>query len=166
VSGAVSRGLTNAVNTETNGKSQGGEAVMAQENRSSATGPMLGASGLSHSTSRGSPFPPIADYGFLSDCEVSVLVAPSGSVEWMCLPRIDGRAYSQRYSIGTPAGSVWGRGCHRPGRPVLSGRYDGVGDDLGYPDRLGRGATNAQGRAPIARRRPITRRRGCCCARR
>ncbi len=37
-----------------------------------------------------SPFPPIADYGFLSDCEVNALVAPSGNVEWMCLPRPDG----------------------------------------------------------------------------
>ena len=37
----------------------------------------------------GSPFPPIADYGFLSDCETMALVAPSGNVEWMCLPRVD-----------------------------------------------------------------------------
>ncbi|MDQ6841017.1 MAG: glycoside hydrolase family 15 protein [Actinomycetota bacterium] len=37
----------------------------------------------------GSPFPPIADYGFLSDCVANALVAPSGSVEWMCLPRMD-----------------------------------------------------------------------------
>jgi GH15 family glucan-1,4-alpha-glucosidase len=37
-----------------------------------------------------SPYPPIADYGFLSDCEVTALIAPSGSVEWMCLPRMDG----------------------------------------------------------------------------
>jgi GH15 family glucan-1,4-alpha-glucosidase len=36
-----------------------------------------------------SPFPPIADYGFLSDCETTALVAPSGNVEWLCLPRID-----------------------------------------------------------------------------
>ena len=36
-----------------------------------------------------SSFPPIADYGFLSDCETLALVAPSGSVEWMCLPRLD-----------------------------------------------------------------------------
>ena len=36
-----------------------------------------------------SPYPPIADYGFLSDCEVTALVAPSGAVEWMCLPRMD-----------------------------------------------------------------------------
>ncbi len=37
-----------------------------------------------------SPYPPIADFGFLSDCEVTALIAPSGSVEWMCLPRMDG----------------------------------------------------------------------------
>src|ERR1700757_4487653 len=37
----------------------------------------------------GSPFPPIADYAFLSDCETCALVAPSGNVEWMCLPRMD-----------------------------------------------------------------------------
>ncbi|MGN6676457.1 MAG: glycoside hydrolase family 15 protein [Streptosporangiaceae bacterium] len=43
-----------------------------------------------HPTQGGSPFPPIADYGFLSDCEVAALVAPSGNVEWMCLPRMDG----------------------------------------------------------------------------
>jgi alpha,alpha-trehalase len=43
-----------------------------------------------HPTPGGSPFPPIADYGFLSDCEVCALVASSGNVEWMCLPRMDG----------------------------------------------------------------------------
>src|SRR5918912_1550471 len=38
----------------------------------------------------GSLYPPIAEYGFLSDCEVNALVSPSGRVEWMCLPRPDG----------------------------------------------------------------------------
>ncbi len=37
----------------------------------------------------GSPFPPIGDYAFLSDCETTALVAPSGNVEWLCLPRLD-----------------------------------------------------------------------------
>jgi len=37
----------------------------------------------------GSPFPPIADYAFLSDCETSALIAPTGNVEWLCLPRMD-----------------------------------------------------------------------------
>ncbi len=36
-----------------------------------------------------SPFPPIGDYAFLSDCETSALIAPSGNVEWLCLPRMD-----------------------------------------------------------------------------
>jgi alpha,alpha-trehalase len=36
-----------------------------------------------------STFPPIADYGLLSNCEQSCLVAPDGSVEWLCLPRPD-----------------------------------------------------------------------------
>ncbi|MCJ7711930.1 MAG: glycoside hydrolase family 15 protein [Chloroflexi bacterium] len=36
-----------------------------------------------------SPFPPIADYAFLSDTEVTALIAPSGNVEWLCLPRMD-----------------------------------------------------------------------------
>ena len=36
-----------------------------------------------------STFPPIAEYAFLSDCETCALVAPDGSVEWLCLPRPD-----------------------------------------------------------------------------
>lgn len=34
-------------------------------------------------------FPPIADYGFLSDCENNCLISSAGAVEWMCLPRPD-----------------------------------------------------------------------------
>jgi GH15 family glucan-1,4-alpha-glucosidase len=34
-------------------------------------------------------FPPIAGYGFLSDCHTSALVSYAGSVEWLCLPRFD-----------------------------------------------------------------------------
>jgi alpha,alpha-trehalase len=40
-------------------------------------------------TSIDSPFPPIADYGFLSDCHTGALVASDGSIEWMCLPYFD-----------------------------------------------------------------------------
>ena len=34
-------------------------------------------------------FPGIGDYAFLSDCETNCLIAPSGAIEWMCMPRPD-----------------------------------------------------------------------------
>jgi len=36
-----------------------------------------------------SPFPPIADYGFLSNCHTGALIAPDGAVDWLCVPRFD-----------------------------------------------------------------------------
>ena len=72
----------------------------------------------------GSPFPPIADYGLLSDCEVCALVAPSGNVEWLSLPQMDGPGvfsaildrHAGRFRVGpvdrtVPAGR---RTCREP----------------------------------------------------
>ncbi len=36
-----------------------------------------------------SPFPPIADYGFLSDCHTGALLASDGAIEWLCMPHFD-----------------------------------------------------------------------------
>jgi alpha,alpha-trehalase len=36
-----------------------------------------------------SPFPPIADYAFLSDCHTGALIAPDGAVDWLCVPSFD-----------------------------------------------------------------------------
>ena len=36
-----------------------------------------------------SPFTPIADYAFLSNCHTGALVAPDGSVDWLSVPRFD-----------------------------------------------------------------------------
>ena len=36
-----------------------------------------------------SPFPPIADYAFLSNCHTGALIAPDGAIDWLCVPGFD-----------------------------------------------------------------------------
>lgn len=36
-----------------------------------------------------SPFPLIAEHGFLSDCHTGALVGPDGSIDWLCVPAFD-----------------------------------------------------------------------------
>jgi GH15 family glucan-1,4-alpha-glucosidase len=45
--------------------------------------------GMPQSAAMPSPFPPIADYAFLSNCHTGALVAPDGAVDWLCVPRFD-----------------------------------------------------------------------------
>jgi len=45
--------------------------------------------GRAQSAAMPSPFPPIADYAFLSDCHTGALIAPDGAVDWLCVPRFD-----------------------------------------------------------------------------
>jgi GH15 family glucan-1,4-alpha-glucosidase len=47
------------------------------------------AAPMEQSAAAPSPFPPIADYAFLSNCHTGALVAPDGSVDWLCVPRFD-----------------------------------------------------------------------------
>jgi alpha,alpha-trehalase len=75
----------------------------------------------------GSPFPPIADYGLLSDCEVCALVAPDGSVEWMSLPQMDGPTvfaalldrYAGRFRVGPVDRAVPAGRRYVPGTMIL-----------------------------------------------
>ena len=65
---------------------------MVNASELSSAGPVRHATASaagSRATSLDSPFPPIADYGFLSDCHTCALVASDGSIEWMCLPYFD-----------------------------------------------------------------------------
>jgi GH15 family glucan-1,4-alpha-glucosidase len=41
-------------------------------------------------------YPPIADYAFLGDCHTGALVSSHGSVDWLCLPRLDSGSYLGR----------------------------------------------------------------------
>jgi GH15 family glucan-1,4-alpha-glucosidase len=47
------------------------------------------AAGRPRSAAAPSPFTPIADFAFLSDCHTGALVAQDGSVDWLCTPRFD-----------------------------------------------------------------------------
>ncbi len=86
----------------------------------------------SQSTLGGSSFPPIADYGFLSDCEVCALVAPSGNLEWMCLPRMDSPSvfaaildrHAGWFRFGPADASVPADRRYLPGTMVLETTWD------------------------------------------
>src|SRR5215831_18058069 len=45
--------------------------------------------GKAQSSAAPSPFPPIADYAFLSNCHTGVLVAADGAIDWLCFPAFD-----------------------------------------------------------------------------
>ena len=88
-------------------------------------------------------FPGIADYAFLSDCETNCLIAPSGAVEWMCIPRPDSPSVFtalldrgagsfrvgavRREGAGRPPVPARARWCwRRPGRPRPAGWSSGT----------------------------------------
>jgi GH15 family glucan-1,4-alpha-glucosidase len=47
------------------------------------------ADGEPQSAAAPSPFTPIADYAFLSNCHTGALVAPDGAIDWLCVPSFD-----------------------------------------------------------------------------
>ncbi len=82
-------------------------------------------------------FPPVADYAFLSNCEQSCLVAPDGSVEWLCLPRPDSPSVFGAL-LDRTAGGVQVRPGQCPGAASAQVRpgHHGARDDLACPCRL------------------------------
>jgi GH15 family glucan-1,4-alpha-glucosidase len=48
-----------------------------------------GADSQAQSAAAPSPFTPIADYAFLSNCHTGALIAPDGGIDWLCAPSFD-----------------------------------------------------------------------------
>jgi alpha,alpha-trehalase len=67
--------MANATQAVENTRSRSAETATAESGAQSAAAP--------------SPFPPIADYAFLSNCHTGALVAPDGAIDWLCVPRFD-----------------------------------------------------------------------------
>ena len=89
--------------------------------------PRRGGFGAPEVAGGASSFPPIADFAFLSDCEVTALVAPSGNVEWLCVPQFDSPSVfgalldrdAGRFRLGPADVSVPASRRYLPGSMVL-----------------------------------------------
>jgi GH15 family glucan-1,4-alpha-glucosidase len=65
------------------------KANAAKANSRPTKGGASAAPARPQSAAAPSPFPPIADYAFRSNCHTGALVALDGTVDWLCVPRFD-----------------------------------------------------------------------------
>ena len=123
-----------------------------------------------------SPFPPIGDYAFLSDCEATALVAPSGNVEWLCLPRMDSPSVfgaildrdAGGFRLGPADMTVPAARRYLPGTMILETSWGTPTGWIIVRDALLIGPVAPRGRAarsPTAAPRPTTTPNTSCCAR-
>src|SRR5437899_1848948 len=109
-----------------------------------------------------SNFPPIAEYGLLSNCEQSCLVAPDGSVEWLCLPRPDSPSVfgalldraAGLFRFGPSNAQVPQHRRYVPGTMVLEATWQTPTGWMIVQDFLAVGPVQDQERRPDYRRAP------------
>ena len=109
-----------------------------------------------------SSFPPIADYGFISDCENSCLIAPDGSIEWMCLPRPDAPSIfgalldrtAGSFRLGPSNTHVPHQRRYLPGTMVMETTWHTPNGWLLVQDFLSIGPARREGRRAQYRRAP------------
>ena len=91
-----------------------------------------------------SPFPPIADYAFLSNCHTGALIAPDGAVDWLCVPEL--RLAQRVRHAARPSGGLLQVRAVRDQPPDLAGlraRLERPLDDVEDAVRLGPGPRRA-----------------------
>jgi len=109
----------------TEGKGAAGRRFQGADEPWPSRGPGGATAPAASSAAALSPFPPIADYGFLSDCHTGALIAPDGSVDWLCVPRFDapsvfgllldrqaGNFRFAPFGINVPAGRIYEPGTN------------------------------------------------------
>ncbi len=109
-----------------------------------------------------SVFPPIADYAFLSNCEQNCLVAPDGSVEWLCLPRPDSPSVfgalldraAGKFRFGPTSTQVPQHRRYVPGTMVLETTWQTPTGWMTVHDLLAMGPVRHDGRRPDYHRAP------------
>ena len=89
-------------------------------------------------------FPPIESLGFLSDGVVTALVSADASIEWMCIPRMDGPSVfgaildrsAGHFRVGPAGGPVATSRRYLPGSLVLETTWDTATGTLVLTDAL------------------------------
>ena len=101
-----------------------------------------------------SPFPPIADYAFLSNCHTGALVAPDGAIDWLCVPRFDSPSIfgtlldreAGSFRFGPFGINVPSTRIYEPGTNILNTTWHTPTGWAMVRDALTIGPTRAQGR--------------------
>jgi GH15 family glucan-1,4-alpha-glucosidase len=89
-------------------------------------------------------FPPIADLAFLADGETAALIAGDGTVEWLCLPRIDSASVfgalldrgAGRWSLRPTDPAATATRRYHPGSLVLETTWTAEGGRVAVIDAL------------------------------